>query len=121
MSSEKTTVSLKNGIKVTVNDSVGMEFLKLFKKTLTEQEKTEKAWIENLKKQGVVFAHPNDGWISEKKNELIIGNPYFSLKAGLEINDLIAIGDPDNFYFARIVGEKELIMKAFLFKKVIKE
>lgn len=59
-------------------------------------------WIAALRAQGVKAAHPDDGWVDRKKNEVHPAYPQFS--DGVAAGDIVALGWPNCHRLVRVVG-----------------
>jgi hypothetical protein len=67
----------------------------------------KQAWIARLRAHGVKAAHPDDGWVDRRQNKVHLCYPQFN--DGLEVGDLLALGDPfGGTRFVRVTATSEL-------------
>lgn len=65
----------------------------------------QRAWIAQLRADGVKAAHPDDGWVDREKNAVSLCYPQFN--DGLDIGDRLALGWPwHNTRIVRIVDSE---------------
>lgn len=70
------------------------EFIALWRKVCDEQKLSEKQWVAELRAKGFKAAHPNDGWVNRKDNEVSLVYPQFN--DGVSIGDLVMLGWPND-------------------------
>lgn len=63
--------------------------------------KERKDWIQQLKAEGVKAAHPLDGWVNQKKKELVFQYPHW-VDFFVGVGDTIAIGDEQSWMLCQI-------------------
>ena len=80
-------------------------FFETWSAVIEESRLKERAWISHLLDMGVKAAHRNDGWVDREKHLIALVYPFFY--HSIAIGDLIAIGDPDEYFLARITGVVE--------------
>lgn len=68
-------------------------------------QEQKRRWIETLRSDGIVAAHPDDGWVDRDKNELHPCYPQFD--DGIKIGAIIALGWPEKFRLVRIIGYRK--------------
>lgn len=84
------------------------KFMTVFHKVGKEMESQHAAWVKNLRASGFKAAHPNDGWVDRKKNELKFAYPHFN--DGAAVGDLVMLGyahQPDTMNAIRLVGRRK--------------
>ena len=58
------SITLDCGIKVSSTPE-GAGFLSHFKEIINQEKSRRKVWYDELRMEGVVLVHPNDGWVDE--------------------------------------------------------
>jgi hypothetical protein len=61
----------------------------------------QRAWVAELRAQGVKAAHPDDGWVKRDRNTVHLCYPQFD--DGLRAGDLLALGRPAEYRIVRVV------------------
>jgi hypothetical protein len=79
--------------------------INLWNSIVLEQKYKERDWIDDLKSKGVKAAHPDDGWIDRKENSIYFAYPQFN--EGVQINDIIALGDEDKYRLVKVIDIKK--------------
>lgn len=79
---------------------VGNQFVAAFLKDCANRSERERAWVAELIVKGYKAAHPDDGWVDRSKNSIVLSYPYFN--SGLKINDIMALGCPEEYRTVKI-------------------
>lgn len=69
-----------------------LSFVGLWHEICREMNAEQKAWIAQLRSQGIKASHPDDGWVDRKNNTLQFVYPQFN--DGAKAGDLVALGWP---------------------------
>lgn len=69
-----------------------MSFYVLYAAIRDNMLRDREAWISALRAAGVKAAHPGDGWVNRKDNEVQFVFPHFN--DGATVGDLVALGWP---------------------------
>lgn len=94
-----------------------LEFKAHWDDICTKAEQGEAAWIAELRNKGFKAAHPNDGWVNRKDNEIVLCYPQFN--DGLKIGDTMMLGWPGDTERQRpikIIGERHTFTKLVYYK-----
>lgn len=73
-----------------------------------EADRLDAEWIEQLRRDGIKAAHPNDGWVDRVNNQVGMVYPHFD--DGAQVGDLMVIGwrsDLLNNRVVRITGKSK--------------
>ena len=70
-------------------------FCEAYRKVVAQNKTDMDAWIKRLKRDGVKAAHPDDGWVDRKNDEVHLEYPNFLRK--IEVGDRIALGTPKEY------------------------
>lgn len=68
------------------------KFVALWHQICDEQDADQRKWVDSLRASGFKAAHPNDGWVNRKDNEVYFAYPQFN--DGAAIGDLVMLGWP---------------------------
>lgn len=97
--------------------------IELAHKVDREQKEAYAQWITKLRGDGISAAHPDDGWVNRKENEVFLCYPDFN--DGVAIGSKIALGNPRGYRVVGVIGLREtnLIMPMiyYQFKEENKE
>ena len=88
----------------------GHEFMQVFAKVGAEMERRNLAWIEKLREAGFKAAHPNDGLVDRKHDQMTLSYPHFNDGAG--VGDLVMLGcadRPETMRPVRLTGIRESV------------
>lgn len=85
---------------VKVGDYGDGSFLESMKNIYKKSAEDYECWVSWLREYGVKAAHPDDGWHNREEKYIHFAYPRFD--DGVEIGDLIAMGDPENFRIVKI-------------------
>lgn len=80
------------------------KFVELWRRICDEADTSEREWIANLRDSGFKAAHPNDGWVDRKNNEVHFAYPQFN--DGANAGDKVMLGwpgDPKSYRPIRLV------------------
>lgn len=69
----------------------------------------ERAWVDQLRAEGIKAAHPDDGWVKRAENKVHLCYPQFN--DGLGVADLLALGTPEKWRVVRVVGSSDLLLR----------
>lgn len=61
-----------------------------FQEALDQFDQKHQEWIDRLRSEGFKAAHPNDGWVDRKNNELQMAYPHFN--DGMGVGDKVMLG-----------------------------
>ena len=78
------------------------KFGELWNSICDEQSATERRWVAQLRFAGIKAAHPDDGWVDRKKNEVFLCYPQFN--DGLQVGDRLALGSADHHRIVVVTG-----------------
>ncbi len=84
------------------------KFVALWNQICDEQDADQRKWIDGLRAAGFKAAHPNDGWVNRKDNEVFFSYPQFNDGAG--IGDFVMLGwpwDKKSWRPVRLIGKRE--------------
>lgn len=81
---------------------VGEQFAKLFNEAVSKSRLESIEWLAKLKNDGIVAAHPEDGWVDRNKNQIIFVHAYF-MNAVIDVGDRVVIGNPKKYRIVRII------------------
>lgn len=97
------TYTDSNGATISGDDKWVNSWIAIDKK----QVKDEKSWVDKLRENGIKAAHPDDGWVDRKNNEVQFCYPQFN--DGVKIGDLIALGwhFDDSFRVVKVIGTRK--------------
>ena len=92
--------------------AAGNQFMKLMIQADTQAKNLKRVWADHLIENGIVMAHPNDGWVDRQNQIFSPCYPQFKTKSP-EIGDRLALGwppkDKNTHQFYCIVGVIEVI------------
>ncbi len=95
----------------TDGSDAAMRFATEFIESGKRQKVAERAWVEALQDQGVMAAHPDDGWVDRVENYASLVHPQFSY--GPKVGDVIALGTERKHRLVRIARiENSVIFQA---------
>lgn len=77
------------------------EFAKKWTASCLEAQQEQDEWIKLLRLDGIKAAHPDDGWVNRQENKISLVNPQFN--DGVNVNSIVAIGDPDKYRLVIII------------------
>jgi len=83
------------------------KFVSMWNTICAEQDADERKWIDGLRAAGFKAAHPNDGWVNRKYNEVFFSYPHFN--DGADIGDLVMLGwawDKNSWRPVRLIGKR---------------
>ena len=107
------------GGSVTGNDVEGAILARSMAETDARYKRQSDAWVMWLLALGVKAAHPDDGWVDRKKNEVHLCYPYFD--RGPDVGDLICLGhgygSRPQFRFVRVIGLRRLVARLSIDKR----
>jgi len=93
---------------ITLGSKTSETFGSLWARIWREMEEERSRWIKKLRSQGIVMAHPDDGWVNRQANEI---NPtYPDFDDGFTVGSLIALGTPEKYRIVKITGKREGIL-----------
>lgn len=69
------------------------------------QETKIRAWVSDLRASGFVGAHPDDGWVNRKNNEVVLQYPQFN--DGITAGGKFALGCPGDWREVRVVSKRK--------------
>ena len=61
-----------------------------YQKAVKELNQKHEEWVAKLRAEGFKAAHPNDGWVDRKNNELQMAYPDFN--DGMGVGDKVMLG-----------------------------
>jgi hypothetical protein len=96
-----TTMDLRNCV------SGEPKFVALWHQICDKQTENEGEWVAGLLTAGFKAAHPNDGWVNRKDNEVFFSYPQFNDGAGL--GDRVMLGwpwDKTSWCAVRLIGKR---------------
>jgi hypothetical protein len=82
--------------------AAGDEFMSVFARVCEEHRQRKTEWIEQLRADGVKAARPDDGWVDREADIVTGPDCYPDFNDGVEVGDLIALGDPKKYRLCRI-------------------
>lgn len=94
-------------ITATAHDSVGADFLAGMARHKRERDTKQAAWHAELRRQGVVATHPDDGWIDRQNNTLHLCYPH--IMGEVKPGALVALGDHEKHRIVRLLSYREWI------------
>ena len=83
------------------------KFVALWHQICDEKDADQRRWVTALREAGFKAAHPNDGWVNRKDNEVFFSYPQFNDGAG--IGDLVMLGwpwDKKSWRPVRLIGKR---------------
>lgn len=82
-----------------------MKFVHGWNASALKGHEAEQKWIAALRLMGVKLAHPDDGWVDRRHNEISPCYPQFN--DGPQVGDLIALGQWHQHRLVRVIKIKE--------------
>lgn len=76
------------------------EFMALWTKICMKGQQDHDNWIKMLRSNGIIAAHPDDGWVEE--NRVCLCYPQFN--DGIAIGKIMALGQPGKYRLVKITG-----------------
>lgn len=76
-------------------ESLGSGVVENYEKICSEDKRKTEEWVERLRSLGVKAAHPDDGW--HERGEYRFGLAYAYFNDGIEVGDMVALGDYEKF------------------------
>lgn len=83
------------------------KFVSLWHQICDEQNNDQRKWVDGLRAAGFKAAHPNDGWVNRKDDEVYFAYPQFN--DGSEIGDTVMLGWPwakKSWRPVRLIGKR---------------
>src|SRR5258706_4814666 len=82
---------MRHGFIVSSNGSpAGNSFMALFYKEQDSFRGRENQWLEQMKLEGVMAVHPDDGWVDRKENYVIFSYPQY--RNAVKEGDIVVLG-----------------------------
>lgn len=76
------------------------EFKELWESAVLDTAGAESVWIEELQRQGISAAHPDDGWVNKEKNYFSLVYPQFN--TGVQIGSIVALGNATKYRLIKV-------------------
>lgn len=84
---------------------MSVQFDARIKSVEMDREAKLKQWVSSLRDAGFVGAHPDDGWVNRKNNEVVLQYPQFN--DGITPGGRFALGWPGEWREVRIVSKRK--------------
>ena len=94
-------------------------FYEAYRKVIAQNNTDMDAWIKRLEQDGVKAAHPDDGWVDRKNDEVHLEYPNFLRK--IEVGDRIALGTPKEYRIVTVTAVRKGRLGGSLYQFVERE
>lgn len=84
------------GITATAHDAAGARFLAEFSADIADHHRRKQEWEAALVAQGILIAHPDDGWVDRTANTIHFAYPTFQ-RTPPAVGVRVALGWPDRW------------------------
>lgn len=68
------------------------KFVHSYNQICRDYDEAAHVWIKQLRAQGFVAAHPNDGWVDRDNNRFTLVYPHFQDREVLQTGDTVMLG-----------------------------
>ena len=95
----------------------GASFVQSYEEGQREREEKTADWVIKLRSLGIKAAHPDDGWHDRENKHFGLCYPYFD--EGLQVGDMVALGDYEKFVVVVISHTSGMLSKRYHYKATI--
>lgn len=91
-----------------------LELCESYKKIDEEESKKEIEFVRKLRELGIRAAHPDDGWHKREEGYFGLSYPYFN--EGVEVGDMVALGNPERFVVVIVKKVNGFLSKRYYYQ-----
>lgn len=95
----------------------GKDFVENHERIVREDTEKRATWISQLRQLGVKGAHQDDGWHKRNDRYFTLCYPHFN--DGIEIGDMVALGDYGKFVVVFVTEISGFFSKKYYYKSTI--